>query len=294
MNNNDLIQRFIFENLSVRGEWVRINESYRSIVLQHQYPPLIKQLLGEMLVVTCLLTAIIKFKGRLTVQFQGKNKLKLLMVQSDHEFHMRGIAQWDGDIEAEEVSSLFKQGVLVITIDPMTNGQRYQGIVAWEGHSIAESIEGYFRNSEQLPTKLWITVNEESSTGILLQALPKEEAQHKKENQDLEHLTHLTNTVTESELATLDATTLLRRLYSEEEIRLFDPISVTFRCSCSIERCENALRLMGQKEVDAEMKEKQKVVVTCEFCNTEYTFGRIDVARIFNQDGKPPASTQLH
>jgi len=294
MNNNDSIYRFIFENHSVRGQWVRLNQSYSTIVNQHQYPPLIKKLLGEMLVVVTMLSAIVKFKGRLTVQFQGKSKLKLLLAQCDQDFHLRGLAQWLSEIREEELGALFKEGLMVITIDPDKGGNRYQGMVAWEGNSIAQSIEGYFRTSEQIPTRLWIEVNETSATGLLLQVMPKGMSKSNYDDNGWEHLIHLTDTITPHELATLDPVTLLRRLYVQEEVRIFQPEPVLFRCNCSVTRSENALLILGREEVEQELKDKQKIVVTCDFCSKEYSFDRVDVAQIFSKGDKPPSSTQVH
>lgn len=298
MNDKDILQRFIFENVSVRGEIVHLNESFQTIMQQHDYPSIIRQLLGEVLVAASLLSATIKYQGRLTVQFQGKDKLKLLLAQCDSQFHLRGLAQWEGELNEAELPTLLKQGVLVITIDPESGGKRYQGIVEWQGNSIAQSIEGYFNNSEQLPTRLWMAVNDEQGAGLLLQAMPiasgTSKSKHGHTDHDWEHLMHLTGTVTRNELLTLDTQQLLRRLYHQEDVRLFPSMPVMFQCTCSIEKGENAILFLGQQEVEQELKEKQKLVVTCEFCNKEFTFDRVDVAKIFKKGNKPSSSTQIH
>lgn len=292
MTDKDLLQRFLFENAPVRGELVHLNQSYQTIMQQHQYPPVIRQLLGEALAAASLLSAIIKFKGRLTVQFRGNGKLKLLLAQCDQAFHLRGLAQWQGDLNSEEVWDDLNNGLLAIMMDPdIPGGKRYQGIVAWQGRSLVESIEGYFQHSEQLPTRLWITADETGVGGLLLQVMPKEKPELYKN--DWDHLIHLTNTITPKELLMLDNQVLLHKLYSQEDVRLFQPIHVTFRCECSVERGENAILLLGRKEAEQELKDKQKIIVTCEFCNQEFVFDRVDVARIFKKGEKPP-SIQLH
>lgn len=297
MNDKDILQRFIFENASVRGEIVRLEESFKTIMQQHQYPPIIQRILGEMLVVASLLSASIKFKGRVTVQFQGKGSLKLLLAQSTHELHIRGLAQWQGELDQAELMKQLKAGVLAVMMDPeASSGQRYQGIVSWRGDSLAQSIEGYFSQSEQVPTRLWLAVDDKRAAGFLLQVMPRESARTGKvvEGQhDWEHVCHLASTITANELLHLDNPTLLHRLYVEDDIRLFNPASVAFRCTCSLARSENALRLLSPEEVAEELAEKQKIVVTCEFCNSEYVFDRVDVARIFKH-GNPGASTQVH
>lgn len=288
MNDNDNLQRFLFENASVRGEIVRLEASYQEIIQHHQYPPIIRQMLGEALVAVTLLTSIIKFKGRVTLQFRGNGKLKLLFAQCNHLFHLRGLAQWNGDFTEHDTAAAVEQGILAIMMDPDTiGGKRYEGIVAWQGQSLAESIEGYFRDSEQLPTRLWIAVNKTHAAGLLLQVLPKERPELYKN--EWENLTLLTDTLTQKELLTWDNQTLIHRLYSEEDVRLFHPTQVKFQCTCSRQRSENALLLLGYDEVQQELHEKQTIVVTCEFCNKEYEFDRVDVAAIFKKgDGSVP------
>lgn len=296
MKNNDIIQRFLFENANVRGQIVRLNQTYQTITGQHAYPPLIQRLLGEVLAVTSLLSAIIKFKGRLNVQFQGKEPLKLVLAQCNNDFEMRAVVQWSGDLSEQDLQTALKAGILGIIINPDATTSGYQGLVSWEGDSIAKSVEGYFRDSEQIPTRLWLAVNETSVTGLLLQAMP--EAESKKtdtisEDNDWERLVLLTQTITPEELLNLDNQTILHRLYSQEEVRLFESAPVSFRCTCSLARGEVAVEMLGQEEAEAELADKQKIVVTCDFCNTEYSFDRIDVANIFKK-GNKSSSDQMH
>ncbi len=297
MNNKDILQRFLFDNAPVRGELVRLSESYQTILHQHDYPLLIRQLLGEALVVASLLSATIKFKGRLTVQFQGQGKLKLLLAQCNDAFQLRGLVQYQGEFDSVELLEELRKGILVIMIDPDDNVKRYQGIVGWHGNSLAESIEGYFKNSEQLLTRIWIAVSEDAATGLLLQRMPEDQS---KTRQDVfpsddpgwEHLVHLTDTIKPKELLTLSNEVILQRLYVQEDVRLFDPSPIIFRCTCSVERSENAIRLLSPEEIEEELRDKQAIVVTCEFCNKEYIFDRVDVAKLMRKDS-PPSSDQI-
>lgn len=297
MNEQDILQRFLFEDATVRGELVHLEHTFQTIADQHQYPPIIRQLLGEILAVTCLLSATIKFKGRLTVQFQGKGKLKLLLAQIDQAFHLRGLARFEGELQSDEIWQSLQQGVLTITMDPENSSHRYQGIVAWEGNSIAEAIESYFKNSEQLPTRIWLASNTHQVAGLLLQVMPAEGVvKSAKITPDdfWEHINFLTNTLTPAELLRLNHETLLKRLYPMEDVRLFEPATVEFQCTCSIERGENAVLFLGREEVEQELAEKQVIVVKCEFCSKEFKFDRIDVEKIFKKGDKPPSSTQVH
>lgn len=285
MNNQDKLQRFIFENVAVRGELVHLHDSIQTIIHQHEYPLELQKLLGEALVIVSLLTASIKFKGRLTLQFQGKGKIRLLLVQSNQDLELRGLIQWDGKITEGELLQELKNGTLAIMMDPDDNiAGRYQGIVAFEGHSLAQSVEAYFKYSEQLQTRIWVAVTQNDAAGLLLQALPEED--FKTQEEDWQRLIYLTETVKPEELLTLKNETLLHRLFSEEDIRLFNAIPVSFRCHCSLSRCENAILLLGRDEAEETLREKQQIVVTCEFCNKDYIFDRHDVEAIFKNDNK--------
>lgn len=295
MKDKDILQRFLFENASVRGELVHLEQSYQTIVEQHAYPPMICRLLGEALVVACLLSATIKFKGRLSVQFQGKGKLKLLLVQCDEAFHLRGVVRWDGELNENELDAVFKEGILAIIMDPTEGGQRYQGIVEWQGHSLAKSIEAYFKQSEQLPTRIWLAVDDHQAAGMLLQIIPNEGDNSFEEmanGHDWDHLTQLASTIKPEELLNLQHETVLHRLFNQEDVRLFHTEPVTFQCGCTVERGENAILFLGRDEVEEELRDKQKIVVTCDFCNKEYVFDRVDVEAIFKKGGQ--SSSQVH
>ena len=291
MNKQDKLQRFLFEGAFVRGEIVHLHQTYQMIIEQHEYPPIIRQLVGQALVLVCLLTGIIKFKGRLTLQFQNKTGLKLLLAQSNQDLQIRALAQWEGDLDEAQLAEDLKKGILAIIMDPDSSTQRYQGVVSWRGDSLADSIEGYFQDSEQLLTRIWMAIDDTRAAGLLLQALPGEA----ENNVDKwEHLTILTDTIKSDELLSLENKVLLHRLYSEEDIRVFDPTTVEFKCTCSLERGQNAILLLGREEAAEELELKQVIVVRCDFCNREYIFDRVDVENIFRQGGIPPSSTQIH
>jgi molecular chaperone Hsp33 len=291
MNNQDKLQRFLFEGAFVRGEIVHLNKTYQMIIEQHEYPLIIRQLVGQALILVCLLTGIIKFKGRLTLQFQNKSGLKLLLAQSNQELQIRALAQWEGELDEAQLAQDLKKGILAIIMDPDSSTQRYQGVVSWRGDSLAESIEGYFKDSEQLLTRIWTAVDDTRAAGLLLQALPSEGEDN---TAHWEHLTILTDTIKPDELLGLETKVLLHRLYVEENVRVYDPAPVEFKCTCSPERGQNAILLLGREEAEEELQLKQVIVVRCDFCNREYIFDRVDVENIFRQGGIPPSSTQIH
>lgn len=300
MIKNDNLQRFIFEKAPIRGEYIRLDESFQTILSQHDYPPAIQQLLGEALCVAALLTAIIKFNGRLSVQFQGKGKLKMLLAQCDNNFFLRGLVKWDGDLTYEDLMESFNDGVLSIMLNSSTNAKSYQGIVSWRGNSLAQSIEGYFRDSEQLATRIWLSVDQQSAAGLLLQVMPSKESLSydlEREAVELEwqHLTEAAAKVSKTDLLHLEHEDLLLKLYPDESIRVFNPQSIEFRCTCSRKRGEDAILVLGKEEADQELEAKQVLIVTCDFCNKEYTFDKVDVAAIFaNRDRGSPTHADLH
>jgi molecular chaperone Hsp33 len=299
MKNKDQLQRFLFENTSVRGEIVHLDTTCQDILLKHDYPPFIQRILSEALVLVSLLMGIIKLNGRITLQFQNQFGLKLLLAQINQSFEMRALAQWDEALTEETLLKSMQQGVLVIMMDPDASTQRYQGIVAWRGTTLRESIEGYFRDSEQLATRIWLAIGEQSAAGLLLQVMPEDEkkrqvTEHEMMNPDWEHLVHITETIKPEELLELDFKTVLHRLFHEEDLRLFDPFDISFKCTCSRKRGENAILLLGEEEAQQELLEHQAIIVRCDFCNDEFVFDKVDVANIFRQGGSASSSTLIH
>lgn len=295
----DTLQRFIFENEPVRGEYVKLDVSLQTILKQHDYPPAIQRLLGESLCAAALLSAIIKFDGRLTVQFRGKGKLKLLLAQCNDKSQLRGLAKFDGDLTYEELMASFKDGILMIMLDSSIPGKRYQGVIEWTGDSLASSLEMYFKNSEQLATKIWLTTNEKSAAGYLLQVVPMaEQDAHGIQNEIIMPSWHrilkLTDVGDMQLFLNEEYPGFLTRMYPNETLRVFDAAPVTFHCGCNRKRGEDAIALLGRAEAEEEIKDKQTIVVTCDFCNEEYIFDRVDVELIFKNHGQPPTNIHLN
>lgn len=298
MTTKDSLLRFIFEEAPVRGEIIHLNKSFKTIALQHNYPLPLKQLLGEALAVAGLLSAMIKSTGRLTVQFQGKGKLKLLLAQCDDKHNLRGLAKWKGKVQsyAELIESL-QQGTLMVTLSTEDLSKNYQGIIAWQGCSLSEAIESYFQNSEQLPTKLWLTADDNQVAGLLLQIIPTRKDKEKLEipkNLNWNKIVQSTKHIQLTKLVQLGNKAFLTDLFSDEKIRIFTEIPLKFHCTCSRERSAQAIALLGQKEAEAELQGKNMLVVTCDFCNKTYQFDRVDVLKIFTEKNKEISSNPLH
>lgn len=292
MTQHDQLHRYLFENHAVRGELVTVSETWQQIMENHDYPQPVKKILGELLVATSLLTATLKFDGDITVQLQGDGPMTLAVINGNNKQQMRGVARVQGEIPADAaLKDLVGNGYLVITISP-SEGERYQGVVGLEGDTLAACLEDYFMRSEQLPTRLFIRTGEvdgkAAAGGMLLQVLPAQNA----ETDDFNHLATLTETIKAEELLTLPANDVLWRLYHEEEVTLYDPQDVEFKCTCSRERCADALRTLPDEEVDSILAEDGEIDMNCDYCGSRYVFDSMDITAIRNNAS--PADPQVH
>ena len=288
----DQLHRFIFENYEVRGELVQLNQTTKDILSGHHYPLAIQRLLSELLVATSLLTATLKFAGDITVQLQGDGPLQLAVINGNNQQQLRGVARVQGEIADDaDLKTMVGNGYLVITISP-EEGERYQGVVGLEGDTLAACLEDYFQRSEQLPTRLIIRTGDHEGQpmagGMLLQVMPAQDAQ----TADFEHLATLTETIKAEELFTLPANDVLWRLYHEEEVTVYDPQSVEFKCTCSRERCAGALKTLPDEEIDSILADEGEIDMHCDYCGNHYIFNAMDIAEIRNNAS--PADPQVH
>ena len=205
VQNINEIQRFSFDNTNVRGERVLLNDAYQQIIRRKSYPKALENLLGEFISAIALLRDIVKIDGVLSLQCKGNGPLKTLMTECDEKQNLRGIAQWDEEQsfpESISLKQLLDGGYLVITITPR-NGRRYQGIVEIVGDTLAECLEQYFYQSEQLPSRVWLAANGAQAGGLFLQRLPAEQAKEGDEDA-WDRFTHLASTVKQEELLGLE------------------------------------------------------------------------------------------
>ena len=289
--NGDTLTRFIFEHAEVRGESVRLDATWRAVLARHDYPEPVRRLLGEMMAACALLAATLKFEGALIMQMQGSGPVTLLVVECDSEFHLRATAKWRDELKNEDVRALLGDGKFVITIDPKTGGQAYQSIVALEGASVAEVLQHYMLRSEQLETQLWLAADAEQACGLLLQRLPEKPG----EDEDAwNRALKFAATIKPAELLSLPTREVLHRLFHEEDLRLFDPQPLSFRCTCSRDRVTAMLRMLGLDEVRAILSEQGRIDVDCEFCNQHYRFDPVDAEQIFAAEVLTDAGNTRH
>jgi molecular chaperone Hsp33 len=301
MHDRDCMHRFVFEQYPIRGHLVHLDAAWRALIEHRDYPEGIRDLLGEAVAASLLLAATIKFDGVLSLQLQGDGCVHLLLAQCTSGLGLRGLARYQEDAERaaasaaeSRVADLIGAGNLTVTLETDEGAQRYQGIVPITGERLAESLQGYFENSEQLPTRLWLYADAQGVSGMLLQRLPGADAAPSGDaevDDAWRRVQLIGDTLTREELRTLTDLEILRRLFNEDDVRLFEPSPVYFRCRCSRERVAGMLQGLGEAETRVIIAERGAVEVRCDFCNRAYVFDAVDVARLFNAGAAAPGAS---
>lgn len=300
MHDSDCLHRFDFEQLPIRGLLIHLDASWRALLEHRDYPPVIRDTLGETVVASVLLAATVKFDGQLTLQMKGDGPMHLLLAQCTAGLGVRALARYrEGAVDlSTDIQQLAGEGNLTVTIESEDLKQRYQGIVPMTGERIAHCLETYFEQSEQLPTRLWLYADEQGVAGMLLQRLPTpqllddaaSDADHAEllKNQQTQlddawqRVQLIADTLKPVELRELTDREILRRLFNEDDLRLFDSAPVFFKCRCSRERVTGMLQSLGEAEVLSVLAEQGEVEVHCDFCNRAYHFDAVDVAQLFS------------
>ena len=277
-------QRFLFPDSDIRGELVQVESSVSRILEGHSYPLPVQGLIGEAVAAVALLASTLKFKGRLALQAQGKGPVSLLLAECSHDGELRALARHsDGqDWSHGDIQTLIGEGTMVITITP-DQGRQYQGIVPLSGDTLAECLQGYFQQSEQLPTSLWLASGNNRAAGLLLQRLPNQLATTDGNNQMWEHLDALASTLQMEELLNLDDQTILHRLFHDTPPQLPDAQPLQFGCTCSRDRSRNALISLGNQELQQLLDEDGEVTLTCDFCRHQEHFDAVDLAEMIRE-----------
>jgi len=300
-NRKDTLQKFIFDNAAVRGEFVEISDTWREIQARHDYPSAVKTVLGEMVAAAALLSANLKFNGAIILQIHGDGPVRLLVVECDSQLRLRATAKLTEDAVVADDASLTDllnvhgKGRFVITLDPidkMPGQQPYQGIVPLDGDDMATVIENYMLRSEQLDTRLWLGADATVARGLLLQKLPRhsgkdDQVVQASEADDLEtwqRAVMLASTLKQAELIATDIQTLMNRLFWEETVRVFEPAHPHFFCSCTRDKVGNMLKMLGRTEIDEALAELGQLGINCDFCGKHYDFDKVDCAQLFASD----------
>jgi molecular chaperone Hsp33 len=301
----DLVRRFIFEKRPVRGHWVHLQSAWRDLRAHTDYPPAVRELLGQAVAASVLLAATLKFRGTLTFQLQGDGALNLLVAQCTHDFRLRAVARFD-DAAVREIAgdtrrgAVFRRlvgtdGKITVTIEADEKSMRYQGIVPLAGTSLAESLEAYFASSEQLPTRVLLAAEDTGSAGLLVQRLPDADADTSEEVALAWGVAqHGIESLDQAALLHVPVEKLLAQGFPGSDLRLFRGAPVLFECRCSSGRVAGLLRALGEDEVRGVLKEQGAVTVTCEFCRRPYRFNASDVETLFSEGQPEGGSAAIH
>ena len=308
--------KFLFEGLPVRGMLVRLTDAWQEVLRRREavgsHPPEVRALLGEMAAAGVLMQANIKFNGALVLQVFGDGPVKLAVAEVQPDLGFRATAKVVGEVPAgarlEAMLNVHGQGRCAITLDPkdrLPGQQPYQGVVPLHGdrreplQQVQQVLEHYMLQSEQLDTRLLLAADDEVAAGLLIQRMPVEgEGNLARRNEDdigiseaFNRVALLAATLTREELLALAPERILHRLFWEETVRVFEPATPRFSCSCSRERVRNMLRGLGREESEGLIAERGEVEVGCEFCGLQYRFDAVDVGEMFTPAGRqPPAS----
>ncbi len=296
----------MFAHSPVRGELVEMSDAWQQVQALRTYPAAVSTMLGEMLAAAALLSANLKFNGSIILQIHGDGPVQLLVVECDALLRVRATAKLQADSVVPDNASLQQlvnqhgEGRFAITLDPadkLPGQQAYQGIVSLDGDSVATVIENYMMRSEQLDTRLWLAADETVSRGLLLQKLPDEGGtvggtaggttagtDPDTDTDAWNRAVTLASTVREDELLDTDIMTLLKRLYWEETVRVFEPRHPSFHCGCSREKVGNMLKLLGKEEVDSALADLGELEIDCDFCGQHYAFDSVDCMQLFTAD----------
>jgi molecular chaperone Hsp33 len=295
---DDVLHRFMLERAGVRGVLVRLGASWREIASRAEYPDALRDLLGQSVAASALLTGNIKLQGSLSLEFRSSGPLRLLFAECNDEGQLRGLARWEEPLpETLELAGL-PDALMAITIGHVERGQRYQGLVDLNAPTVAGAIENYFAQSEQLPARILLAADGDHAVGLMLQMLPGEgghSAVQDDEDDPWARVSLLTDTLGAEEMLNTSPEEILYRLYHEETVRLFEPRELAFGCSCTRERVEAVLRSLGREEVEAALAARDgEIEVICEFCAERYTFDPVDAEHLLADGTIQASSSTLH
>jgi molecular chaperone Hsp33 len=303
MHDRDCLHRFMFERYPIRGHLVHLDAAWRALIEHRDYPGNIREALGEAVAASLLLAATIKFEGVLSLQMRGDGPVHLILAQCSGGLGVRGLARYreNAGSGVARIADLIGAGNLTVTLETDDGAQRYQGIVPIVGQRLAESLQVYFENSEQLPTRLWLHADSQGASGMLLQKLPDAHPPQGAAAADpaavedaWRRVQFIGETLTALEMRTLSDAEILRRLFNEDDVRLFEPAPVFFRCRCSRERVGSMLQSLGEAESRSVLAERGEVEVHCDFCNRGYVFDAVDIEQLFNAQVAGDRGSSVH
>jgi molecular chaperone Hsp33 len=275
----DYVQRFLFENLDIRGRLVCLTAAWQRMLQGRGYPDDIVTLLGHTTALNVLLGANQKGAGRVTLQVQGTGPVKLLVADCTAELRIRGMAHYEADeIGSESERELLGDGRLAVTLEDVKSGKFYQSLVPLEGETLEQIFMHYFSQSEQLSAYLRLYADGDALAGLLLEKLPNADS---RDPDGWNRVTHFANTLTLQETRDVQPYDLLTRVFPEELMRVFRLYAVEYHCPYDEDKVKDMLRGLGREEVESILAERGEVVIRNEMCNHEYRFDAAAIARLF-------------
>jgi molecular chaperone Hsp33 len=324
----DSLIRFMFEKYQVRGQIVRLESAWTEVAQRHQQhegrdlAPTVRYRLGEMSAAGLLLAASLKFDGGLVMQIQGAGPVALFVVECESNgtyratVKLRPGAHVPHDASLNDLVNQNQAGKFAVTLvpqrgsgsaeDDVHSGRKpasqaaltvpYQGIVPFEGDTVAEVLERYMERSEQIPTQLWLAADDHAAFGLLLQRMPQQGGKLPADFDEdgWRRVTTLAQTLTREEMLQLPVEAILKRLFWECPMTPLEQRKPSFACTCSRDKVGAMLKMLGRPEVDSILAERGEVAVKCEFCNNDYHFDAVDSAQLFATDIAPPTPPLKH
>ena len=275
----DYVQRFMFENLDIRGRLLCLTGAWQRMLDGRGYPEDIVSLLGHTTALNTLLGANQKGAGRVTLQVQGSGPVKLLVADCTAELRIRGMAQYEkDDIREESERRLLGNGRLSVTLEDLKSGSFYQSLVPLEGETMEQIFTHYLSQSEQLSAYLRLFADGGALAGLLLEKLP---AADSRDPDGWNRVIHFANTLTLEDTRDAQPYDLLTKVFPEELMRVFRLYAVEYHCPYDEDKVKDMLRGLGRQEVESILAEQGEVVIRNEMCNHEYRFDAAAVARLF-------------
>lgn len=314
------LHKFLFDGLPVRGQIVRLTDAWQEVLARRRaddahstWPWPVTRMVGELAAAGALMQANIKFNGALIMQIFGEGPVKVAVAEVQQDLSLRVTAKVVGEVAADahlqDLVNVNGRGRCAITLDPkdrLPGQQAYQGVVPLNAShgtgqpNLADVLEHYMRQSEQLDTKLVLAADNNVAAGLLIQRLPADgegnlrDMELEEQKEHFNRIATLAGSLTGDELLQLDVETILRRLFWQEKILRFDPQTPRFACTCSRERVAGMIRGLGQEEAESILEERGEIDVSCDFCGQHYRFDAVDAAQIFTAPGdRPPASSTM-
>jgi len=275
----DYVQRFLFENLDIRGRLVCLTGAWQKMLNGRGYPEEIVSLLGHTTALNVLLGANQKGSGRVTLQVQGTGPVRLLVADCTAELRIRGMAHYaPEDIPQESQRELLGDGRLSVTLEDLKTSRMYQSLVPLEGETMEQIFSHYLAQSEQLPAYLRLFADGDALAGLLLEKLP---AADSRDPDGWNRVMHFANTLTLDDTRDTQPYDLLTRVFPEELMRVFRLYAVEYHCPYDEDKVKDMLRGLGRQEVESILAEQGEVVIRNEMCNHEYRFDADAIARLF-------------